>query len=102
MMRYPLTRAEKPLMWLRLDDAEQGVIYFYVRFLDRVDVFKIPMGSSIENYLDSAAGVEDLIRVSQPRYRVAAGQCTCDGYHFRETCRHVKIVKTMRVEISAS
>ena len=102
MQGYSLSRADKPLMWLRVDDAKQGVLYFYVRFLDRVDVFKVPTGSSIEEYLDSADGVESLIRVSQPRYRVAAGVCTCDGYHFRETCRHVKIVKSMRVEISAS
>ncbi len=105
MKAYPLIRDDAPLMWLREDDTEQGVIYVYVLYADRVDVLKMHDGTAIRKLIDTHAGMEKVIRVTQPRYRVSAGACTCDGYHFRETCRHATKAKTignMRVEISAS
>lgn len=64
-------------------DDEKNLVYVYVRFPDRVDVYKFTRAEVVE-----ASSGEALLSVSEPRYRVTSGACTCEGYEFRQKCRH--------------
>ncbi len=69
-------------------DESSGVTYVYVRFEDRVDVHKL---ASVD--LVGGVPVEMTISVAEPEYRVTAGACTCEGYLYRQGCRHVRQVE---------
>lgn len=64
-------------------DLASGLMYVYVWFQDRVDVFKF---TRIE-VVGSESG-DALLASAKPCYRVQAGACTCEGYQFRGRCRH--------------
>lgn len=87
-MRYSFNRDPTAQSRMLERDSTSGVVYVYVRFTDRVDVYKF--GS---HEIDVAPDWDDLIPVTTPRYRVSGGQCTCPGFEYRKDCRHVEKVK---------
>lgn len=104
MAHYPLVRGEKLLAWLHTRrDGDYDDLYAF--YSDRVDVLKVTTEDAVASIIRMGEGdgtAPDIISVVRPRYRVTpGGGCTCDGYHFRETCRHVKQVKSVRVRFSA-
>ncbi len=72
-------------------DSENGVVYVYVRFPDRVDVHKFASSHLIESGMTGAEALER----SVPRYRITGGECTCEGYKFRADCRHATRVREL-------
>ncbi len=77
-MEYPLTRQA------RWHCARREPGYLFVRYDDRVDVYKHAMGE---------ATTDAIVAALEPTYRVTAGACTCEGYLYRSSCRHVNRVK---------
>lgn len=69
------------------EDRTKGVAYVYVRFPDRVDVYKFTFAEIVAAHHFGHGG-EALIRDSVPRYRVQDGECDCEGYKYRSDCRH--------------
>lgn len=90
-MKYEMRRDAKQQARSVETDDTNGVVYCYVRFTDRVDVHKF---SKADLQATQESGDELLAR-SQPAYRVQGGQCTCEGYKYRDDCRHVDRVRRL-------
>lgn len=90
-MRYELQRSEKRVARNIEHDAKNGKVYVYVRFDDRVDVYQFQEA----RLRDSDIGGEELLSVTEPRYRVSGSSCTCEGYKYRQKCRHTERVKRL-------
>lgn len=71
-------------------EEDYGLIYVYLRYLDRIDVYKF----TVERITNAESG-DELIRVTEPSYRIAGGECTCDGYTYRRKCRHTDRIKRL-------
>ncbi len=79
-MEYPLERQT------RWHCARREPGYLYVRFDDRVDVYKLS-----EDQQDDTT--DAIVAALEPTYRVAAGACTCEGYLYRSSCKHATRVR---------
>jgi len=93
-MSYSLRRDPDLLRRVTETDLPKGVGYVYEVFRDRVDVYKFSLAEVTQAAL-FGEGPAELLRVSAPRYRVTSGECTCDGYQFRQSCRHAEKVEAI-------
>ncbi len=60
-------------------------VYLYIRYDDRVDVFKFTKFEIV-----AAESADQLLSAAQPSYRLVGGKCNCDGFTYRNSCRHSK------------
>lgn len=92
---YKLRRATDQTARATEHDAAKGIVYLYVRFEDRVDVYKFTDSDLASTPLTG----EELISVSAPCYRVTSGQCSCSGYTYRGKCRHSERVRRLSTSV---
>lgn len=88
--KYELGRATEELGRSIVSDVGGTGVYVYLKFSDRVDVYKFS-NETVMASMDSAS----LISVSAPVYRVQGGACSCEGYKYRSNCRHAQHVREM-------
>lgn len=68
--------------------VEDGpTIYVFARYPDRVDVHKFGRSFLAEMKGRGVPGPA-LIRDTRADYRVASGECSCEGYQYRGRCKH--------------